>query len=145
MSIGALAKLTGLNVSAIRYYEEVGLIPQAHRRPSGHRAYSEEAQALLALIRRFRDFGFSIDETRDMVTLSMSETRDCAEARDIALRHLHSVRTKLNELQKLERSLAGYVQMCNDQCAGGPAPQCAIFKSLTETGQHAPPRPGCCR
>ncbi len=38
MTIGALARRTGFNVSAIRYYEEVGLIPEAMRRPSGARS-----------------------------------------------------------------------------------------------------------
>ena len=58
LTIGALAERTGLNVSAIRYYEEVGLIPPALRRPSGHRVYGAEAQELLTLIRHCRDFGW---------------------------------------------------------------------------------------
>lgn len=143
MSIGALAKLTGFNVSAIRYYEEVGLIPQADRRPSGHRAYSADVQELLTLIRRCREFGFSIDETRNMVTLSSSD-RDCAEARDIAQLHLDAIRGKLGELQKLERSLADYVRTCTDQCAGGPAPECTILKDLGLPTISEEPRSRCC-
>lgn len=64
LSIGMLAARTGLNVSAIRYYEEVGLIPEATRRPSGHRVYGSDTQELLTLIRRCRDFGFSVDDTK---------------------------------------------------------------------------------
>jgi len=128
MTIGALAERTGFKVSAIRYYEEVGLIPPAARRPSGHRVYGGQVQEVLTLIRQCRDFGFSIDETRALVSLSTSQEKDCVEARDIAQVHLTAVRTKLAELQNLERSLSKFVQACTDQCAGGPAPQCIILK-----------------
>jgi DNA-binding transcriptional MerR regulator len=45
--IGSLAKLTACSVPAIRYYEEVGLIPAASRRPSSHRVYDGAAVSLL--------------------------------------------------------------------------------------------------
>lgn len=130
LTIGALAQRTGLNVSAIRYYEEIGLIPQALRRPSGHRVYSTAAQELLTLIRHCRDFGFSVEDTRALVSLASSEQRDCVEARAIAQAHLDAVRVKLGELQALERSLARFVTACTNQCAGGPAPECTILKDL---------------
>ncbi|HEX7890751.1 MAG TPA: helix-turn-helix domain-containing protein [Ramlibacter sp.] len=143
-TIGALAQRTGLNVSAIRYYEEVGLLPPALRRPSGHRVYPPDAQDLLTLIRRCRDFGFSIEDTRALVSLSSRHDKDCVEARDIAQVQLDAVRAKLAELRELERSLAAFVSACNDECVGGPAAKCTILKDL---GQDAP-RPvrsgGCC-
>lgn len=144
MNIGLLAQRTGFAVSAIRYYEEVGLIPPAVRRPSGHRVYSVEAQEMLTLIRHCRDFGFSIEETRALVSLSSSHDRDCVEAREIAQLHLDTVRVKLVELQNLERSLSKFVQACTDQCVGGPAPKCTILNdlSLDDSKLAAPAR--CC-
>jgi DNA-binding transcriptional MerR regulator len=130
LTIGALAECTGFNVSAIRFYEEIGLIPPAARRPSGHRVYRPDAQDVLVLIRHCRDFGFSIDETRDLVSLSSSQERSCIEAREIAEVHLDAVRAKFVDLQKLERSLSRFVQACTDECVGGPAPKCAILKDL---------------
>jgi DNA-binding transcriptional MerR regulator len=144
LSIGALAERTGFNVSALRYYEEVGLIPPATRRPSGHRVYDEKVQEVLTLIRHCRDFGFSIEETRALVSLSTSEERDCAEARDIAQLHLDTVRSKLKELQNLERSLNRFVQACTDQCLGGPAPKCTILKDLGLRDAPATRSAGCC-
>lgn len=143
LTIGALAERTGFNVSAIRYYEEIGLIPPAARRPSGHRYYGERAQEVLTLIRHCREFGFSIEETKALVSLSTSEERDCVEARDIAQVHLTAVRTKLIELKNMERSLSKFVKACSDQCVGGPAPKCSILKDLS-----VEPKPsavgGCC-
>lgn len=131
LTIGALAERTGLNVSAIRYYEEVGLIPEAMRRPSGHRVYGTEAQELLTLIRHCRDFGFSVDDTRALVSLASSSDKDCIEAREIAQVHLNTVRAKLAELLALERSLSRFVRACTQQCVGGPAPKCTILKDLS--------------
>jgi DNA-binding transcriptional MerR regulator len=130
MGIGALAERTGLAVSAIRYYEEVGLIPPAQRRPSGHRVYDARVQQVLTLIRHCRDFGFSVEETRSLVQLSTSEERDCVEARDLAQAHLDTIRAKLTELRNLERSLARFVKSCGDECAGGPAARCTILRDL---------------
>lgn len=130
LTIGALATRTGLNVSAIRYYEEVGLIPAASRRPSGHRVYGSDAEELLTLIRHCRDFGFSVEDTKALVSLASNGQRDCVEARDIAQVHLDAVRSKLVELKALERSLSRFVATCTAQCAGGPAPGCTILKDL---------------
>lgn len=141
-TIGALAQRTGLNVSAIRYYEQVGLIPPAARRPSGHRIYGQQVEEVLMLVRQCRDMGFSIDETRALVSLSASPQRDCAEARAIAQAHLAAVQTKLAELRSLERSLSQFVQTCTDQCVGGPAPQCTILKDISTN--NSGPVPGRC-
>lgn len=131
LTIGVLAERTGLNVSAIRYYEEVGLIPEALRRPSGHRVYGADAQELLTLIRHCRDFGFSVDDTKTLVSLAASDDRDCVEAREVAQVHLDTVRAKLADLQALERSLSKFVTACTEQCVGGPAPQCTILQDLS--------------
>ena len=131
LTIGALAERTGLNVSAIRYYEEVGLIPEATRRPSGHRVYGADAQDLLTLIRHCRDFGFSVDDTKTLVSLASSDDRDCAEAREVAQVHLGAVRAKLADLLALERSLSKFVTACTEQCVGGPAPKCTILQDLS--------------
>lgn len=130
LTIGALAERTGLAVSAIRYYEEVGLIPEAIRRSSGHRVYNTNAQELLTLIRHCRDFGFSVKDTKALVSLASSDDKDCVEAREIAQVHLNAVRMKLAEFQALERSLSKFVTECTEQCAGGPAPRCTILKDL---------------
>ena len=137
LTIGALARQTGFNVSAIRYYEEIGLIPPALRRPSGHRVYNPQAQELLKLIRHCREFGFSIDETRELTSLAANDGKDCGEARAIAQQHLDAVRAKLAEMRALEISLAGFVQACSDHCIGGPAPQCTILKDLHSGGPAA--------
>jgi DNA-binding transcriptional MerR regulator len=155
LAIGDLASRTGLAVSAIRYYEEIGLIPKATRRPSGHRVYSAGAQELLTLIRRCRDFGFTLEDTKALASLASSKERDCVEARDLAQSHLDDVRAKLAELKALEHSLSAFVLACDEGCAGGPAPDCSIWRDLgsmdselapgtVKGGRPAGAKGGCC-
>ncbi|MCW7536798.1 helix-turn-helix domain-containing protein [Aquabacterium sp. A7-Y] len=144
VTIGVLAERTGVNVPTIRYYEEIGLIPPARRRPSGHRVYDTAAHELLTFIRSCRDFGFSVEQVRALVSLTTSTERDCVEARDIAQRHLDEVRNKLTELRALERSLSRFVTSCNTECAGGPAARCTIFKDLGRAVVATSASPSCC-
>lgn len=66
MKIGELAARAGLRTSAIRYYEEAGLLP-APPRVSGRRDYDASAVTRLAMIVLCQRAGFTIAETRAIV------------------------------------------------------------------------------
>lgn len=66
LTIGELADRTGVAVSALRYYEELGLVPAA-RRVSGQRRYDESAAGLVSVIMFLRDVGFSLAETKALI------------------------------------------------------------------------------
>src|SRR5262245_23868917 len=68
MTIGELARRAGVAPSAVRYYERVGLLP-APARANGRRLYGGDALPRLAVILQARRLGFSIAETRRLVTL----------------------------------------------------------------------------
>lgn len=129
--IGELSRRTGTNPSAIRYYEQIGLLPAAPRRDgNAQRRYGEDDVGRLTMIRRARDFGFSIEQVRTLVGLIDDDGRPCFEARDLAQDHLHAVRAKLKELKALERSIADFVATCDVACAGGPGPDCEVLKDM---------------
>jgi DNA-binding transcriptional MerR regulator len=136
--IGALAERTGCNVPTIRYYEEIGLLPRAARKASGHRVYSDSDMRRLLFIRRCRDFGFPIGQVRALVALMDEGSKDCMEARDLAQEHLNAVRTKIREMRALEKSLAQFVASCNANCAGGPASACVILEDLASVEGCSP-------
>ena len=107
-TIGSLAAATGCNSPTIRFYEEIGLLPKANRRPSGQRVYSQSDFRRLTFIRRCRDFGFPIEQVRELVELTDAPERDCVAARDLAQARLDDVRQKLAELQALEQNLVEF-------------------------------------
>jgi len=133
LAIGVLAARTGCSVPTIRYYEEIGLLPRAHRTTGGRRAYGETDAGRLLFIRRCRDFGFPIDDIRALVALMDNVGRNCTEAQELAQKHLDAVRKKLTELRAVEVSLADFVAGCAAQCAGGPAENCVILEDLNSS------------
>lgn len=64
MKIGELAAATGLSASAIRFYEQSGLLPPAKRGANGYRDYADEAVERLQLVRMAQGLGFSLDTIR---------------------------------------------------------------------------------
>ena len=148
LSIGTVARRTGCTVPTIRYYEDIGLLPPAARTDGGQRHYGDAALRRLMFIRRCRDFGFSIEQVRELVGLVDQPDRPCTEVRDIAAVHLAQVRRKLDELQALEASLDAFVGSCDRACAGGAAVDCTILEELALPGSSARPvvrqGGGCC-
>lgn len=137
ISIGVLAQLTGCTVPTIRYYEEIDLLPAGPRTEAGRRVYAEPAVKRLRFIRRCRDFGFSIEQVRELVGLVDEPDRPCVEVRDIASVHLTEVRRKLAELQALETGLSAFVVSCDTACAGGCAVDCTILEDLAQPPEVA--------
>lgn len=130
LRIGELADRTGTSAPTIRYYEQIGLLRRATRQASGQRVYSRDDIDRLTFIRRCRDFDFSIEQVRVLVTLTQDPNSSCMAARDLAAEHLDAVRAKMRELKALERSLLSFVESCDTSCAGGPGPDCVILSDL---------------
>lgn len=98
MKIGDLAKRTGLAPSRIRFYESIGLLQAAERRPNGYRAYSPDAVLVLDLISRAQGAGFSLDEIRAFLPPDLAQwDRDAV---------LAALRRKVEGIEALEARLA---------------------------------------
>ena len=65
LSISEVAKQMGLRPSAIRYYEQIGILPPAHR-VSGQRRYDVTVLHRLALVQRARQTGFTLGEIKEL-------------------------------------------------------------------------------
>ena len=126
LSIGALSKLTGVNIETIRYYERIEVLPAPSRTANGRRVYGAHGARILVFIRRARELGFSLDEIRALLRLGGPEKASCREVRKIAAQHLEDVRAKLSDLSKLERLLAKAVA----RCSGKAAPDCPVLDIL---------------
>ena len=131
LTIGVLAQKAAINTSRIRYYEEIGLLPQAVRTRSDQRVYTEADLKRLIFIKRCRDFGFSLKQVRELTSLSTSIKRDCAEVGTIASAHLDQIKSKIAELQELESALGHFVGECKAVCCGGPSRDCLVFEGIS--------------
>lgn len=84
LTIGELARRTGVATSALRYYEEIGLLP-APARVSGQRRYPESAARLVGMILLYSDAGFTLTEQKALMTPRKSTS---GEWRQLARRKL---------------------------------------------------------
>ncbi len=134
LTIGTLSKQTLCTVPTIRYYEQIGLLPHPERASNGHRYYRDGDLKRLIFIKRCRDFGFSIEQVRDLAGLFEDGDRACVEVRDLAKVHLDQVRAKLEEMRQLECSLAAFVSSCEAACCGGLTKDCVIIGDMASSG-----------
>src|SRR6202034_434865 len=91
MSIGELAKATGVKVVTIRYYEQVKVMPAPARTKGNYRAYKQEHLHRLQFIRRCRELGFTLDQLRDLLRLCSQVEQECAGVDRITARHLKEI------------------------------------------------------
>lgn len=94
LTIGELARRTGVATSALRYYEELGLLP-APPRVSGQRRYPESAVAVVAAIRLHSDAGFTLAEQQSM----MMPADGAADWRELAQRKLAELDERIARAQ----------------------------------------------
>lgn len=142
LKIGALADLTSTSVSTIRYYEQIGLLPKAHRQEGGQREFTRGDVRRLTFIRRGREFGFSIEQVKALAAVLDDPTSSCSAVRELAAAQVRAVRQKMREMKKLELSLSALVRSCDERCAGGAGPDCVVLGDLARVDDDA--NCGCC-
>ncbi len=104
MTIGEVARLSGLRTSAIRYYESEGLLPQAER-VSGRRRYGADVLQRLAVIGLSQQAGFTVAEIRLLLNGFERRTPPPARWRKLAQQKLEEVEERLAETERMKRLL----------------------------------------
>lgn len=130
LTIGKLSQASGVKVPTIRYYEEIGLLPEAERSAGNQRLYGRKAEERLTFIRHARELGFPLDAIRDLLSLSDRPDQSCAAADAIASAQLTAVEARIARLTALKAELERMLV----QCAGGVIADCRVIEVL---GDHA--------
>jgi MerR family copper efflux transcriptional regulator len=129
MNIGDAAKASGVSAKLIRYYESIGLIPEAGRTASGYRVYTAAEVNTLRFIKRARTLGFSIERIQHLVGLWQDKARASGEVKHIALEHVTELEAKIAEMQAMRDALRELA----DACHGDHRPDCPILRDLADT------------
>ena len=128
LTIGSMGKKTGTKVQTIRYYEQIGLMPEPGRTAGGQRRYGDAELDRLSFIRHSRQLGFSLDAIRELLDLSDQPDRSCDEADIIARRQLKQVEQKMERLTALQTELKRMVE----ECSGGKIANCRVLEVLRD-------------
>src|SRR4051794_17815215 len=128
LSIGDLAKATGIKVVTIPYYEQIGLFAAPPRTESNYRAFTHEHERRLRFIRRCRDLGFTLDQIRELLRLSAQESSKCADVDRITAEHLVEIEKKVTDLTRLAQELRRLSKCCRGK---GIIANCRIIEALS--------------
>ena len=129
MQIGQLAKLAGVAVDTVRYYERQGLLPCASRTESGYRCYQKEDALRLRFIRRAKVLGFTLEEITGLLELSARRHDDMAELKQAAEARVEALDARIAELQRVRSGLKRLVNSCPGH---GALEACPILSALSE-------------
>ncbi len=130
MRIGDLAKLIGISVETIRFYERAGLLPLAERTGNNYRVYSATHEERLLFIRQCRSLDISLDEIRTLLSLRDNPSEDCGLVNELVDKHILDVAQRLQELQGLQTTLRRLQATCD---AGKSISRCGILQGLKQS------------
>jgi MerR family redox-sensitive transcriptional activator SoxR len=122
LTISQIARQIGLQSSAIRYYERIGLLPPPPR-ISGQRRYDTTVLYRLAIIQRARQLGFTLDEIRQLFFGFRNVTRASERWQKLSQRKLDELDALMDDIKTLRRLLRKMMTRCHcdtlDQCGRG--------------------------
>jgi MerR family copper efflux transcriptional regulator len=127
VNISQAAKLSGLSSKTIRFYEQQGVIGAAVRAENGYRVYSEQQLQQLRFIKRARDLGFSLGQTRQLLELLHNPQRRSAEVKARVLDHVDQINQQLEQLTQMRDQLL----TLSHQCRGDDSADCPILDALS--------------
>ena len=131
ITISRLARLGGVNLETVRFYEREGLIPKPPRTRAGYRVFPKDAARRLRFIKRAQELGFSLTEIRELLSLRPSTDRPKVRAR--AQAKIADIEQKIQTLQAMKKILGSLIERC-DHC--GPMGDCPILESLDHEEDH---------
>ena len=136
LSIGQVAKRTGVAVDTIRFYEKERLLGKPPRTAGGYREYDQETVRVLRFIRRAKHLGFTLNEVKELLRLHHGTKSTRADFRALARNKLADIQARIEGLERMRDALLPLVARCDGV---GPLDGCPIVEALTEET----PQPAC--
>ncbi len=129
MRIGEVARLTGVKVPTIRYYEQIGLLPPPPRSSGKRRHYEPPDVQRLTFIRQSRALGFEVQVVRRLLAFQDRPERPCDEIDALVREHLVAIDQKIASLMALRKELGRMLA----SCPGGRVADCRVVKSINSS------------
>ncbi len=129
MHIGELSKRSGFSRDTIRFYEKIGLIRLEDdlRDRYQFKDYSEGVLRRLLAIRKMKDYGFTLQETRGLFVLFEEGVLEPSRGKRYVERKIRRIDQQINELTLVKAKLQEIVD--SPSCEDGPIGQ--VLNSMT--------------
>ena len=128
LTIGEAARVSGIKVPTIRFYEDRGLLPAPPRTDGNRRLYDPATVARLTFIRHARDLGFALEDITELLDLQDQPHQACTAADSLARRHLRAVESRIAALE----ALRGELRRMTEECDGASVETCRVIESLAD-------------
>ena len=127
LTIGQVAKHSGIGLETVRFYERKGLIEEPPRTDSGYRQFPEDVVARIRFIRRAKELGFKLSEISGLLSLRIDPDNTCPDVRKQTELKIADVEEKIRALQKIKTALKKLAASC---VGTGPTSECPILEAL---------------
>jgi len=127
LTIGKVARETGVGIETLRFYERKGLIAEPLRRASGYRDYPPDVVERVRFIKRAKELGFSLREVAEMLSLRVEAGRTCADVLARTNAKIAEIKHKRRELERMQSALEQLASHCSGK---GPTGECPILDAL---------------
>jgi DNA-binding transcriptional MerR regulator len=132
MQIGELARKVGVATSAIRFYEETGLLPEPDRTPSGYRDYDPAVIDRLSFIRAGQAVGLTLAELREVLGIRDRGEAPCTHVAELIDLRITEIDQRIGDLGRLRRDLTALAKEALDFDPANCPPE-SVCRILTGT------------
>ncbi len=127
LTIGQVAKRSGIGLETVRFYERKGLVEEPPRTDSGYRQYPEEVVGRIRFIRRAKELGFALKEISELLSLRVNPDTTCVDVRKQTEFKISDVEEKIRVLKGIKTALEKLAASC---VGTGPTSECPILEAL---------------
>ena len=109
MTRGGLAKMTGLSMATIRYYEDSGVLPVPERIANGYRIYTEDYLVKIKFIRDAKSLGYSLKEIQEVLHM-LGQDMDAETLKERVRSKITEIDERIDALHSIQNMLTGLLQ-----------------------------------
>lgn len=105
LKVGEVAKVAGVGVQTLHYYERLGLLQEPKRSAANYRLYSAEAIRRVRFIKKAQAVGLTLDETKQILDLKDRGRAPCRKVAELGEKHFAEIDARLATLRAYRRAL----------------------------------------
>ncbi len=106
LTVSELSRRVGVSADAVRYYERLGLLPEAKRSPAGYRLFSDDDVERMRFIKRAQRFGLQLQEIGELLEIRERGLCPCGHARNLLAAKVAEIEEQLASLAALRDDLS---------------------------------------
>ncbi len=127
-TISQLARMVGVPVTTIRYYERIGLVQPEGRSDGNYRLYGERSLEKMKFIKSAQSMGFTLENVKVLLAEKTGKKPACGDVKKLITERLDDVEKQLEDLKHVQTVLKAALKKC---CKQKEADCCQVFAEMS--------------